>query len=303
MDLAPSWTAEEWSALGDVLLGIGAVAAGVWTLINYRRTRRAEAAHWLQGVFRDFYLDDRFREIKLEMEYHYGDRLGPLLERRVTDAHVPVSADDKALLEQLDVLLNYFEHVIYLERERHLTTQDRQAVFEYWFDLMEAPDRAAIRRYAAWFGFERVALALKCQASDYIALYGSLRKQGEISDKPDLSEYLKPAGDAVIKGLLFDMGDYPALIPGDGAIQGEVYEVVDRKAFVVVDEFERYDPNDVDGSLYVRRAVRLTKPKLDAWVYIYNRRVGNAPRIASGDWIEHTAQRSSRHAGGPGPST
>jgi hypothetical protein len=160
VEVTPSWTAEEWNAFGNVLLGVGAVTAGIWTLFNYRRAQRAEAARWLQGVFRDFYLDDRFRDIKLVMEYHHVDRLGPLLERRVTDAHVPVTDDDQVLLEQLDMLLNYFEHVIYLEQERHLTKQDRQAVFEYWFDLMQAPDRAAIRRYASWFGFERVAYAL-----------------------------------------------------------------------------------------------------------------------------------------------
>jgi hypothetical protein len=122
----------------------GPFTAGVWTVFNYRRGQRAEAARWLQGVFRDFYLEDRFRDIKLVMEYGYDSQLGPLLERRVTDSHVPATADEQALLEQLDMLLNYFEHVIYLEQERHLTTQDRQAVFEYWFELMQAPDRAAI---------------------------------------------------------------------------------------------------------------------------------------------------------------
>jgi hypothetical protein len=97
------------------------------------------------------------------MEYRYDTELGPLLERRVTDSHVPATADEQALLEQLDMLLNYFEHVIYLENERHLTKRYRQAVFEYWFELMQAPDRAAIRRYAAWFRFERVAYALDCR--------------------------------------------------------------------------------------------------------------------------------------------
>lgn len=294
MDLTPSWTAEEWNAFGNVLLGVGAVSAGVWTLLHYRRGRRAEAARWLQGVFRDFYLDDRFRDIKLEMEYHYSERLGPLLERRVTDAHVPVTADDQALLEQLDTLLNYFEHVIYLEREGHLTTGDRKAVFEYWFDLMEAPDRAAIRRYAAWFGFEHVALALKCQAADYIVLYGSLRTDGEISNKPDLSTYLKPAGKALVEGRLFDLGEYPGLVPGAGSVHAELYEVVDRQAFRVIDGFEQYDPTDVEQSLYLRRAVRLVRPQLDAWVYVYNRRINTAPEIKSGDWIEYLAQRSPR---------
>jgi hypothetical protein len=96
-DPIPSWNADEWSAFGNVLLGVGAVTAGVWTLFNYRKNRRAEAARWLQGVSRDFYLDDRFRPIKLVMEYDYTEKLGPLLERRVTDADVPVTAEETDL--------------------------------------------------------------------------------------------------------------------------------------------------------------------------------------------------------------
>jgi gamma-glutamylcyclotransferase (GGCT)/AIG2-like uncharacterized protein YtfP len=290
--VAPSWNAEEWNAFGNVLLGVGAVTAGVWTVFNYQRARRAEAARWLQGVFRDFYLEDRFRDIKLVIEYRYDTLLGPLLERRVTDSHVPATADEQTLLEQLDMLLNYFEHVIYLEHERHLTKDDRQAVFEYWFDLMQAPDRAAIRGYAAWFGFERVAYALDCQTKDYVAVYGSLRKQGGIGDEPDLSGRLKPTGTAVIEGKLVDLGEYPGLIPGAGKVQAELFEVVDREVFRIMDRHERYDPTDIQGSLYLRRAVRLLEPSVDAWVYVYNREVGDAPEVVGGDWIEYLASRA-----------
>jgi gamma-glutamylcyclotransferase (GGCT)/AIG2-like uncharacterized protein YtfP len=299
--VAPSWNAEEWNAFGNVLLGVGAVTAGVWTVFNYQRARRAEAARWLQGVFRDFYLEDRFRDIKLVIEYRYDTLLGPLLERRVTDSHVPATADEQALLEQLDMLLNYFEHVIYLEQERHLTKDDRQAVFEYWFDLMQAPDRAAIRGYAAWFGFERVAYALDCQTEDYVAVYGSLRKQGGIGDEPDLSGRLKPAGTAVIEGKLIDLGEYPGLIPGAGKVQAELFEVVDREVFRIMDRHERYDPTDVQGSLYLRRAVRLLEPPVDAWVYVYNREVGDAPEVAGGDWIKYLASRTTSDPVDKGP--
>jgi gamma-glutamylcyclotransferase (GGCT)/AIG2-like uncharacterized protein YtfP len=297
MDLVPSWHAEQWNALGNVLLGVGALVAGAWSIFNYRKNRRAEAARWLQGVFRDFYLEDRFREIKLVMEYAYSDKLGPLLERRVTNADVPVTEADATLLEQLDTLLNYFEHVIYLERERHLTKRDRQAVFEYWFDLMEQPNRAAVRRYAAWFGFERVALALKCQKEDFIVLYGSLMSGTGAAGKPDLSRFLRPAGDAVLRGDLFDLGDYPGLKEGAGEVQGELYEVLDRQAFEVMDKFERYDAARPEDSLYVRRAIRLIEPDADAWVYVYNYKVNGAPQIREGSWAAHVAWRAATGRG------
>jgi gamma-glutamylcyclotransferase (GGCT)/AIG2-like uncharacterized protein YtfP len=127
---------------------------------------------------------------------------------------------------------------------------------------------------------------------DYIALYGSLRKHAGVGDEPDLSERLKPAGTAVIEGRLVDLGDYPGLIPGAGRVQAELYEVVDREAFQLMDRHERCDPTDVPGSLYLRRVVRLLQPSVDAWVYVYNRDVGNAPEVGGGDWIAYLASRA-----------
>jgi gamma-glutamylcyclotransferase (GGCT)/AIG2-like uncharacterized protein YtfP len=43
----------------------------------------------------------------------------------------------------------------------------------------------------------------------------------------------------------------------------------------------------------VRRVVRLEKPKLDAWVYIYNQDVVGS-RIESGDWRAHTENQAGR---------
>jgi gamma-glutamylcyclotransferase (GGCT)/AIG2-like uncharacterized protein YtfP len=75
-------------------------------------------------------------------------------------------------------------------------------------------------------------------------------------------------------------------------VQAELFEVVDREAFQIMDRHERYDPTDVEGSLYVRRAVRLLEPSVDAWVYVYNREVGDAPQVPGGDWIKYRASRT-----------
>ncbi len=84
----PSWLhatflgldSHAWDALGNMLLGCGAIAAGFWALYNYHQSRRATAAQWLQGVFRDFYLEDRFAATRTTLEYDYETDAGPLLE-------------------------------------------------------------------------------------------------------------------------------------------------------------------------------------------------------------------------------
>jgi len=89
------------------VLGLGAVFGGFWALYNYHRTRRYEAARWLHGVFKDFYLSGRFKEVRELLEYDYPERAGPLLERRIADRHVPITPEEREVLGELDNLLNY----------------------------------------------------------------------------------------------------------------------------------------------------------------------------------------------------
>lgn len=57
-----------------------------------------------------------------------------------------------------------------------------------------------------------------------------------------------------------------------------------------VDEFEAYHPDRADVSLFVRRETSVT---LDddstacAWVYFFNGRLGRAPRIDCGDYLDY----------------
>ena len=281
--------AQGWSAIGQTLLGIGAVAGGLWAIYNFRRTRRLEAARWLQGVFRDFYLATTFKDVRELLEYNYPELAGPLLERRITDRHVPISTQEMRLLQDLDTLFNYFEHVLYLEYEGQITRNDRQAVFAYWFDIMSEPDRASVRRYAAKFGFERVTKALEANTPEYVAVYGSLRQGFELPDRPDVGGALKDKGKCRIQGVLYDLGEYPGIRHGDDEVIGELYEVRDLRVFRVLDEYEKYDARDRTNSLYIRKAVRLIEPAVDAWVYFYNDEIPAERRISSGDWADHIA--------------
>jgi gamma-glutamylcyclotransferase (GGCT)/AIG2-like uncharacterized protein YtfP len=55
-----------------------------------------------------------------------------------------------------------------------------------------------------------------------------------------------------------------------------------------LDEIENYRPDEQDASLYVRQESPVTLDDgfiVNAWVYFYNRRLGRAPRIESGDYL------------------
>ena len=285
------WNAEQWSAFANVLLAAAAITAGAWAVYNFRKSRRLEAAKWLKELFSEFYIDDTFSNVRALFEYHYDDTLGPLIERRITDRDVPVSAEETQLLRELDTLLNYFEHLLYLEDENHLSTKDREAVFEYWFDLMSESPCGGLRRYAARFGFERLARALNAGETDYIALYGSLMASVGGQDKAELNSNLTYVGPCQINGRLFDLGDYPGLVIGKGLVEAELYTIDDLSLLAPLDDFERYDPEDRTGSLYLRRCVRLAEPGVDAWLYVYNQDTEGKAPIPSGDWKAHLRSR------------
>ena len=61
-----------------------------------------------------------------------------------------------------------------------------------------------------------------------------------------------------------------------------------------LDDIEGYRHDDPDRSLYRRAAGgrrAAGRQRAQAWVYFYNAPLGRAPRIASGDYLEHVKVR------------
>ena len=99
-------------------------------------------------------------------------------------------------------------------------------------------------------------------------------------------------GRGAIRAALFDLGLYPAAIPApDGHVWGEVYEMTDPALVLsALDEIEGYSAEHPDRSLYLRQQTEVVMPDgalAPAFVYFYNAPLGKAPRIRSGDYLEH----------------
>jgi gamma-glutamylcyclotransferase (GGCT)/AIG2-like uncharacterized protein YtfP len=108
----------------------------------------------------------------------------------------------------------------------------------------------------------------------------------------------RPVARGTVRGDLFEVGSgmFPALMPGDGVVHGEVWEVdpsLLRAALNVTDRIESYREDDEPGSMYVRREVPLLSAEGAAHAgdtvltYVWN----HGPdwltaRIKSGRWRE-----------------
>ena len=131
---------------------------------------------------------------------------------------------------------------------------------------------------------------------DLVFFYGTLMAGFDRRRRAGIDAKLTYIGRGSIQGALFDLGLYPAAVAApDGRIWGEVYEMADAgTVLAALDDIEGYRHDDPDRSLYTRSRVDTVLPDGThalAWVYFYNAPLGQAPRIPSGDYLEHTKVR------------
>ena len=132
--------------------------------------------------------------------------------------------------------------------------------------------------------------------ADFVFFYGTLMAGFDRRRRAGIDSKLTYRGRGSIRAALFDLGIYPAAVPApEGVVWGELYEMAEPDAVLAaLDDIEGYRIDDPDKSLYARDQAEVTLPdgSLEkAWVYFYNAPLGRAPRIASGDYLEHTKVR------------
>ena len=119
-------------------------------------------------------------------------------------------------------------------------------------------------------------------------MYGMLRRGGghSLSDHAPGARFI---ADADVGGNLYDMGEYPALIPGDSAmVKGEVWEVSEN-VLTQLDDFEASA-----GYSRHRTEVFIDGTEHECWVYTPSPdRCAAAKLIDSGDWISYIGRENS----------
>jgi len=122
---------------------------------------------------------------------------------------------------------------------------------------------------------------------EYIAVYGSLMSIHGAQKLAGTTDKLKLIGQCKIPGLLYDLDEFPGLVPGDGEVVGELYMVEHPDALRLLDDYEAFYPNDPQRSLFVRHRLCLIEPAMECWVYLYNQPLTGRPRVESGNWTDY----------------
>lgn len=128
---------------------------------------------------------------------------------------------------------------------------------------------------------------------NFLFVYGSLRK----SIKNEMSDLLKAHSNfvdhATFQGKLFEVKDYPGVIPSKNAediVHGEVFELAaDAEIFSKLDKYEECGSDSPQPAEYRRERQKVRLPSgqlIFAWIYLYNRNTDQLKRIESGDFSD-----------------
>jgi hypothetical protein len=158
---------------------VAGLLGGFWVVWVFWRSKRREAAQWMHALFEKFQLGAEFDKVKIMFDFGYREEIEPLHAALVAGGNDALVVTERPNAHLVDRLLNYLEHILYLTENGHARWNDSKAYFQYWFGLLKAPERGAMRRYLAHFGYEHLARFAGCSSKrgDFILLYGSLMIQ------------------------------------------------------------------------------------------------------------------------------
>jgi gamma-glutamylcyclotransferase (GGCT)/AIG2-like uncharacterized protein YtfP len=130
-------------------------------------------------------------------------------------------------------------------------------------------------------------------------VYGSLRSGFKSQAYEYISRFFSFAGDARVKGKLFDLGLYPAGVRSNEEIfiKGELYTIKNELefgwAFAQLDDYEGVSVEPDEVQLYKRELVEvfIEEDVTLAWIYWYNGSVEEKPLIECGDLIQYLQQK------------
>lgn len=132
-------------------------------------------------------------------------------------------------------------------------------------------------------------------------VYGSLRSGFKSPAFEYISCYFTFIGNGKVKGILYDMGEYPAAKPTEEeqCIVGELYAINNNDEFsfamAQLDDYEGVIAEDGAEPLFKRETttVYVGDKIVEAWIYWFNGNTNNKPIIESGDVLKYLEQKNS----------
>lgn len=128
--------------------------------------------------------------------------------------------------------------------------------------------------------------------SEYLFVYGTLRRGQSHPLARMLADQAERVGAARYRGRLLDLGDYPGVVPdpqGPHWVAGDLYRLRDPQGLLpVLDRYEGCTDAGDPSNEYRRARAEVLGPgdvRHEAWIYLYNRPTAGLTVIPGGDYL------------------
>lgn len=163
--------------LGDAIQFLAlpiAVGGGLWGLFTYNISQKTSRAMLINSLHQQFYSSPRVLQAERIVKYRQSDDFKTLLQNRVIRRDIPLTEANIDELMILDELLNFLDHIAFLQRSRLIRKEEEFSMLRYWRHLLELEENAALRQYTASLGFAHLSALVKLSASKFYSLDASL---------------------------------------------------------------------------------------------------------------------------------
>lgn len=128
-----------------------------------------------------------------------------------------------------------------------------------------------------------------------LATYGTLLRAFDRHEMLGIADGLSLVGPCRVKGVLYDLGEFPGAVQGEEMVRAELFRVRSDEVWAVLDRYEGYVPGAEERSLFVRRRTPIHTPAgQTAWVYWYTGPTEGRSRVSGGDWRAYVEAKPSR---------
>lgn len=157
--------------IAAIVAALGAIVAALWAAWTYAQARRKESAKWVSEVVVDYLTHPRFLEMR-ELIFDYQVELSEIVDGWLHRRYPDVSYTPEVMRRTmaLDDLLNYFEFMLHLEEQHHISPTDRKAVVSWWITTFWKPQFANLRIYIQRYEWTRLSRELALDGKEYLAL-------------------------------------------------------------------------------------------------------------------------------------
>ncbi|MHA8049612.1 pyruvate carboxylase [Aquirufa sp. ROCK-SH2] len=127
---------------------------------------------------------------------------------------------------------------------------------------------------------------------EYLFVYGTLRRDCGNDLHRLIARNSDYVGMATYQGQMYQLDEYPGIVASENStdqVVGELYLLSNTiKLLNVLDEYEEFDADNLDKSLFVRTRVKVQVKgeEIETYAYLYNRPVDPKNRIVSGDFLK-----------------